>query len=585
MNVAHLAVVALLAQTSSAPQPPATVIHSGTGQPLPGARVQLFRVRAQGPQSTAPPVGRDNQPPGFDEVPHSATTAQDGRFVFDQVKPGEYRLVATRSGGYVPGEYGQRSATGLGISFELSAGQQMRNVQLLLTPTAAISGRVYDREGPVGKLQVQALKPVYRDGQRMLTIVQSVQTDDRGEYRLFWLPPGSYYITARPFTGRDANQTIISSGVHISEPLRVGTFEQASSPVITSRTLSSGEVMEETQVPVYYPGRTDVGAATRIDLRSGSSADGVDIALTTGVVRTRRIRGVVLANGQPVAAAGLTAIPRTGDPSLLIPSGQTTADGSFDIAGVVPGAYFVFARTNPGMTGGLALQVGDADVDNLVIPVTSGARVTGRFVIDGRARSGGDLDMAVLRATLRRDPDVIGMPQAGPTFSPPPAPDGSFELQGVPPGDFRVSVRALPPDAYIKSMRLGGVDVLDGGLHIAGAPRDTLEIVIGANGGGLTGTAVNARQEPVSNATVVVVPGPADRHRIDLYRSTTTDNAGRFHIRGLAGGRYAAFAWTAIEAGAWMDPEIVRSYESHAKSIAIRDGNDETIQLTAIAAR
>ena len=134
-------------------------------------------------------------------------------------------------------------------------------------------------------------------------------------------------------------------------------------------------------------------------------------------------------------------------------------------------------------------------------------------------------------------------------------------------------------------MRLGGVDVLDGGLHIAAAPRDTLEIVIGANGGGLTGTAVNARQEPVSNATVVIVPGPADRHRTDLYRSTTTDSSGRFHIRGLAGGRYEAFAWTAIEEGAWMDPDVVRSYESQAKSIAIRDGNDENIQLTAIAAR
>ena len=145
--------------------------------------------------------------------------------------------------------------------------------------------------------------------------------------------------------------------------------------------------------------------------------------------------------------------------------------------------------------------------------------------------------MASLRVILRRDPDVIGMPEAGPTFSPPPAPDGSFELQGVPAGDFRVSVRALPPDAYIKSMRMGGVDVLDDGLHISGSPRDALEIVIGANAGGLTGTVVNARQEPLSNITVAIVPGAADRHRADLYKSTTTDSSGRFQIRGLAAGQ------------------------------------------------
>ncbi len=101
----------------------------------------------------------------------------------------------------------------------------MRGLQLVLTPTGSIAGRVYDRDGPVGKLQVQALRPIYRDGHRALTIVQSVQTDDRGEYRLFWLPPGRYYVTAKPFNDRGAGfstgpDTVITSAVHISEPIR-----------------------------------------------------------------------------------------------------------------------------------------------------------------------------------------------------------------------------------------------------------------------------------------------------------------------------------------------------------------------------
>ena len=223
--------------------------------------------------------------------------------------------------------------------------------------------------------------------------------------------------------------------------------------------------------PVYYPGTTDMSGAARIDLSAGASVDGMDITITMGAVRARRIRGVVLVNGQPVPAAGITAIPRTPDPSPLIPSGRTNADGSFDVSGLLPGSYFVFARTNPGLTGGLALEVGDADIDNLVIPVTPGAAsdrpVHHRRPLSHRRRSRHG-QPARDRAA---DPDLLGMPQAGPTFSPPPGVDGEFELQGVPPGDFRVSVRALPPDAYVKSMHMGSVDVLESGLHLSGSQR------------------------------------------------------------------------------------------------------------------
>jgi hypothetical protein len=447
MAAVHAAGIVLFALLTPAPaasqqsQGSATVegavVQLGTGQPLAGARVQLFRAYPVGPRG-GPPLPDAGPPPDLEEhTPRSVTTAQDGRFLFENIKPGEYRLVAARSGGYVPAEFGQRSPTGVGISFELAAGQKMQGIQLALTPTGSISGRVYDQDGPIGKLQVQALRPIYRDGKRTLTIVQSVQTNDRGEYRLFWLPPGQYYVTAKPF-----GEGVLGA-VYISEPTRLGTFEQASGPILTTRTLPNGEVVEETQLPVYYPGTTDATSAARVDLRAGASADGLDIAITTGPVRTRHLRGVALANGQPAALAGIKAIPRASDPSLIIATGRTNADGSFDVSGVAPGSYFVFASTNAGSTGGLAIQVGDADVDNIVIPMTSGIRVSGRFLIEGRSRDGAGPEMANLRVTLARDPNIIGMPAPGPSFSPPPSADGSFVLQDVPPGDFRVSVLFL----------------------------------------------------------------------------------------------------------------------------------------------
>ena len=607
--IGKIALLALLAQ-SAAGQPlpvpqstaPATVegvvVKFGTREPIAGARVQLD-LQVDPLRDSQPPPG--SPPPVIPPPVHiAATTGVDGKFVLDNVTPGEYRLYAFRNGsGYVPGEYGQRSPTGRGISFELKAGQKIADVQLALTPTGTIAGRAYDRDGePAGHAVVQALRPVYRDGNRSLTIVQAVLTNDRGEYRLFWLPPGQYYVSAkaglgatspaRP-SGREPFGAMFSP-VRITEPARVVTFEEASSPVVLSRTLATGEVVEELQVPVYYPGTTDAAGATRIDLRSGGSADGIDISVAAGSIRTHRVRGIVTANGQSVAGAQVLAIPHTSDPSIVIASDRSNPDGTFEISGVVPGSYFVFAD-NRGMTGGVAIQVGDANVDNVAIAVTSGFRLSGRIIVDGRSRTGGDPNVANLRVTLRRDPDILGMPSAGPSFSPPPAADGSFVLEGVASGDFRVTLGrpgpspSLPQDAYIKSMRMGTADVLENGLHLSSQPRDPLEIVIGANGGSITGMVVNTRREPVPGIAVVVVPDLPDRSKSDRYKRVSSDGSGRFRVQDLAPGDYTLFAWEDIEEGAWHDPDVIRAYEGRGTSVRIREGSDESVQLTAIAVR
>ena len=66
-----------------------------------------------------------------------------------------------------------------------------------MTLTGSISGRVTDAGGePIAHAFVMALQPWYQKGQRRLAFVQAVQTNDLGEYRLFWLPPGRYFIAA-----------------------------------------------------------------------------------------------------------------------------------------------------------------------------------------------------------------------------------------------------------------------------------------------------------------------------------------------------------------------------------------------------
>ena len=96
---------------------------------------------------------------------------------------------------------------------------------------------------------------------------------------------------------------------------------------------------------------------------------------------------------------------------------------------------------------------------------------------------------------------------------------------------------SLPEDMYVKSMRFGNADVLDGGLHITGSSRDQLEIVIGANAGRINGTVTNARGEPLAGITVVAVPDAGDRARSDRYKQVASDESGRFRIQGLAAGQ------------------------------------------------
>src|SRR5439155_19091485 len=93
----------------------------------------------------------------------------------------------------------QRGVLGRGVTIPISDGQNMTGIQLAMAPTGGISGTVRDRDAePLAFARVQVMEPFYQDGQRRLYILQVAQTDDRGEYRFYWLPPGQYYLAAVP---------------------------------------------------------------------------------------------------------------------------------------------------------------------------------------------------------------------------------------------------------------------------------------------------------------------------------------------------------------------------------------------------
>src|SRR5437763_1124722 len=109
-------------------------------------------------------------------------------------------------------------------------------------------------------------------------------------------------------------------------------------------------------------------------------------------------------------------------PYFLAPLAQsTTADGAFDIPGVAPGSYQVFANIageRRTLNGIASVEVAEKDIQNLPIVMSSAFTLSGQFVMEGRAQSGNNSQTAFPRlGGLVRDSEVIGIPAGFPTFN------------------------------------------------------------------------------------------------------------------------------------------------------------------------
>jgi hypothetical protein len=526
----------------------------------------------------------------------SATTGADGSFVLEDVEPGTYWLAANLQG-YLPLEYGQRTPTGVGISFDVRDGQRV-TVRLALWPTSGISGRVIDAEGdPVGRVQVLALRQVYEAGKPAVTIAQSVMTNDRGEYRMFWLTPGSYRVAAREF---DVGS--LSPIVNIGPPRRFSTSEQGTTPIVNNRLLESGRLVEEASVPIYAPSTANPQLASTILLAPGENAAGIDVQLAGNRVPAHHVRGVVqsMAPRGSLPTAQVAVVSRVRTPMATVAVASLNSDGSFDVGGVVPGSYIVFLRGSS--VAALPIVVGDGDVNGVALVESPGIDVKGRVTFE--SASAAPVDMTNLRFQVSRDPELMGAPSGGPAFNPPPAANGTFEWT-LGPGDYRVGVLPLlnsvrddntrpgggPPtasalqNAYVKSIQWGRSDVLVDGLHAWTAQQAPIEIVISLSGADVDGTVRDAARQAVVGAIVAAVPDGSSRGRADLLRHATTDREGHFTIRGLAPGDYSFLAWDDLERGAWESVEFLRAFEGRGRFVRLREGRNDSLDLNLVVGR
>lgn len=562
------------------------VVRLGANEPVSDVDVELTRLEGTAAYPLGPPV---NPPGNFSAGALVARTApnpadisnlrtrSDGLFNFKDLKPGVYRLLAARGDGtYFPAEYGQRHPRGRGFNFTLTEGQAMASVKLEMAPTGSISGRVIDADGvPAARVRAMALEAVYQSGRRVLGLVQATNTDDRGDYRLFWLPPGRYYIAARPEDPKAGSIPLV-----VTPPGRGPMRETFGQAPLMHRSLSNGEVVEETYELAYRGGGADSQRAQALDLAPGANINGIDIPLADSRVRARRIRGVVIdgTTGQPAGSVSVRAIPSNPGPSVILPGTTTAANGSFEISGAGPGPYIVRANLGTAAVSGIVhVDAGNANVENLKIVMTPGFTLSGRVIVEGAPSTGTAPDVSGI---------LIGITSENPLL-PSPVVSRPDSITGVQPGDYRMSVVTTGgspslQNSYVKSIRLGLMDILNDGLHITGPPEGEFQIVLGGEGGRLEGRVLDDRGLPVINAAVVLIPDIPFRRRPDLYSAVNTGARGGFRMSGIAPGNYKVFAWPYVESGMWFDEEFMRAYESRGKPIRIVEGNNPNIDVTPI---
>ncbi|MGC2744785.1 MAG: carboxypeptidase-like regulatory domain-containing protein [Candidatus Angelobacter sp.] len=182
------------AQSVTEDPPPAiiegSVINIQNSRTIPRATVTLLHLKGTG----------------------SKSQRADGRghFIFQNVEPGIYRLMADRAGFFSDDRKREYQPI-----FEIAAGEHVKDIPVRLIPSALLSGKIRDEyNDPVQDAEVRVLAVQTRLGQQYLRVAGKAMTDDRGEYRIAGLHPGKYYLVVEDKSKPLATLTSIIENVN-----------------------------------------------------------------------------------------------------------------------------------------------------------------------------------------------------------------------------------------------------------------------------------------------------------------------------------------------------------------------------------
>jgi protocatechuate 3,4-dioxygenase beta subunit len=546
------------------------VLSTDTGGPVRRAQVRI----------ASPDIGSKN-----------AMTDAEGRYEFRDLPAGRFNVTANKAG-YVSVQYGQTRPFESGKPIDLTEGQVLDKADISMPRGSAISGRVVDEFGdPVVDAIVNAMRSVWSGGRRRLQPTgRTAMTNDLGQFRIYGLSPGEYYVNATYQGGVDLMAMEIAMSAMTGGPGGPG------GPV--------GSNPKSGYAPTYFPGTANGAEAQKIVVAVGQEAQNTDFALLP--VKLAKVTGTVISSeGKPVDGSMISAMPRNADGAgIMMMGGNARSDknGNFTIANLAPGEYTLQSRALQIMTSGggdnmmftariggdsgaeaemgsLPVTVSGEDLSNVVIVTSRGATATGRLVFDDGSKPSSMTNVRVSAAAVDADGPMMSFGGSG---SGNVKADGTFELRGLS-GTRIVRVASIPAGWMLKSVRVNGNDITDTGMDFkAGEAITGVDVTLTSKVTEVNGTVKDGSQQ-VKDYTIVVFSDEPQKWSVPNSRyvtGTRPDQEGRFQIKNLPSGGYYAIAVDYLAQGEWNDPEVLERLKSKATSFSLDEGQTKTLNLT-----
>jgi len=473
----------------------------------------------------------------------------NAHFLIEGLDPGTYQISAGKQGYFTD----ERKAAMQPV-VELATGAHVKDVVLRIMPLAVIAGRIVDEANdPVRRVEVRLLALEHYRGRERLHTVSSAISDDRGEYRIFDIRPGTYFLLAEHNLYKEWKK---SSGI---VPIK-------------------GSQLDIAYPPVLFPGTSDMLQAQKMTLNAGDElrADFSLFPTQAASIQGRVVNGLT---NSAIETPNVTAYWGQ-NTTLMARTAEITEDKSgFEIRGIGPGTYTLrttFVDNGESFSDERVVQVGTQGVKNLVIAGLPDFEINGHVRLEN-AR------YAAFRPSVEFASSGIyvgNIFRVGTTM-----PDYQFTGKLHPGDHYRVNVPNLPQDFYLKSVRVSGREVANTDVVIGGRHTD-IDLVVSPAGGHIEGTTLNEKHEPVGGSYVLLVPDFTDKLNADLIRPARTDSKGKFVMRGVVPGSYKLFAFEDLELNEMLNqPELLKNYEQSSQSVRVEESGKYTLEIKPVPAQ
>ena len=557
-------------QSKDAPPTPAgritgRVLTADSGRPIRRARVFV--------SATELPGGR------------GAMTDDQGIYDITELPAGRYTVTVSKSG-FVSLAYGQRRPLQSGTPLQLLDNQQLKGVDFRLPRGSVIAGTIVDDVGdPMPGVMVRVMRYQYLQGDRRLTPAGGGQTDDKGQFRVWGLMPGEYYVNAvaRNFNFRNFGARGGSGG--FDGPAGPAVFAFPGGPGGGRGGFGGrggpGSADDEEQLayaPTYYPGVAAMAEAKPIAV--GLSQEVLDINFGMQLVRAARISGHVTNPDGTETTSGNVNLTTDGATARGQIGGNFGSridwDGSFSIPNVPPGRYILRARgmdTEVPQFAAQPVTVDGQDVDDVTIILAPGALFAGTVSFLPGSTPAPDITAVRITAPAT-DQDSFG-PQPNARVDK----EGHFTLDGVAAGNHLIRPNGNMRGWVLKSVTIDGRDITDTPIAVrSGQTVSDVAIVFTDKVAEINGTITDSQGTPLPDFTVIAFSTDPSVWRPQSRQIMTArpDQTGKFRIRGLPPGDYYVATVDPAEQGEWFEPAYLDEHRIGAARLTLSEGDVKT---------